>query len=675
MSARLSLFWLSFLVLFVELVLIRWASAYVIYLSYFTNFVLLASFLGIGIGFLRPRPGLFRLAPLVLALLIGFIYFFPTKLSRPDGKLVYFGSHTGGTPIWIALPVIFLAVALALMTVAGLAAHFFSKLKPLTAYRYDILGSLAGVVTFAVLSFLSAPPLAWGGVIGAVFLGLYGRSVRLLQLLPLAALLATLGLGSFATGVRWSPYYAIKVERSGPATYRVLVNGVPHQSVESLSLRARHASYYFTPYLRLRGNPLRDVLVVGAGNGIDVAVALRQHARHVDAVEIDPKLLAIGRALNPDRPYRDPRVTTYVTDGRAFLERHRKRYDFILFALPDSLTLVANQSSLRLESYLFTLDAFRTVRAHLNPGGAFAMYNFYRRQWLVDRFARSLTQAFGRAPCVDELLDFGPLRGPMADLTVGTARGAVSCPRPWSEAAGAPAPVTGDRPFPYLKSRGLPGFYLLTLLLILSVSVAGVRVAAGPLRTMRPYLDLFFMGTAFLLLETKSVVQFALLFGTTWIVNAFVFGGVLVAVPAAIETAEQLRLRRPRLLYAPLAASLALAWAIPPRWLLGLAFAPRLAAGIALAFVPIFLANLIFAERFRESQSSTTAFGANLIGAMIGGLLEYSSLVLGYRNLILVVAGLYGLALLGSRRGVAVPGFPIFRRLLPDGARGSLGDG
>src|SRR5262249_20623322 len=155
--------------------------------------------------------------------------------------------------------------------------------------------------------------------------------------------------------------------------------------------------------------------------------------------------------------------------------------------------------------------------------------------------------------------------------------------------------------------------------LILLVSLASTRAAAGPLTSMRSYLDLFFMGAAFLLLETKSVVQFALLFGTTWIVNAFVFLGVLLAVLAAIEVVRVLRLKRRYPLYALLLGSLALAWAVPARSLLQLTFGTRLAAAIALAFVPIFVANLIFAQRFRESESPTTAFGANLLGAMTGG--------------------------------------------------------
>ncbi len=650
---RLRLFLLSFLLLFVELALIRWTAAYVLYLSYFTNFVLLGSFLGIGLGFLRPRERWFRISPLLLAGLVALVYFFPTKLSHAAGKgVIYFGAHTGGAPIWLALPLIFVVATLSLMTIAAQAATVFGRLAPLTAYRYDILGSIAGVGTFALMSLAGATPIVWGAVATVVFLVLYGRSLRWLQLAGLAALLVPLALSSFQSNLIWSPYYAIKVIKDPKHhSIRILVNGIPHQSIEPIQQRLTHSPYYLRPYLRLRDRP-KDVLVVGAGNGADVAVALRRGAQHVDAVEIDPKLLHLGETLNPNHPYSDPRVTTHIDDGRAFLGRTNKHYDLIVFALPDSLTLIAGQSSLRLESYLFTLEAFRSARAHLKPHGAFAMYNFYRQQWLVDRFAGSLAKAFGHPPCVDELRESAQL-GPMANLTVGRASAAVKCANPWQPHGDVPPPATDDHPFPYLKGRSLPGFYLLTLALILAVSFGSVRVTAGRIGPMRSYLDLFFMGAAFLLLETKSVVQFALLFGTTWIVNALVFVGVLLAVLLAIETAARMRVRRLPVLYALLFVALAVAWAIPPGNLLGLGIPARLAAAFALSFTPIFLANLIFAQRFKESASSTTAFGANLIGAMVGGLLEYSSLVLGYRSLLFVIAFLYACALFAGRKYLA----------------------
>ncbi|MGN6634826.1 MAG: hypothetical protein ACTHJ6_05100 [Oryzihumus sp.] len=207
-----------------------------------------------------------------------------------------------------------------------------------------------------------------------------------------------------------------------------------------------------------------------------------------------------------------------------------------------------------------------------------------------------------------------------------------------------------DRPFPYLGSRSIPSFYLWMLGLVLLASVVLVRTVVGPLRTMAPYADLFFMGAAFLLLETKNVVQFALLFGTTWAVNAAVFAGVLLSVLAAIEVAQRVTIRRPLLLYAGLLAALAAAWLIPQDALLNLSLIPRFLAAVTIAFLPIFMANLIFAVRFKGVGSTTVAFGANLLGAMVGGSVEYLALILGYNALLVVVAVLYGLALRTGRR-------------------------
>ncbi len=76
----------------------------------------------------------------------------------------------------------------------------------------------------------------------------------------------------------------------------------------------------------------------------------------------------------------------------------------------------------------------------------------------------------------------------------------------------------------------------------------------------------------------------------------------------------------------------------------------RLGAAVGIAFAPVFLANLVFAQRFRDVGSSTVAFGANLLGAMVGGVLEYTALVTGYRALLAVVFGLYLLAFLARPR-------------------------
>ena len=646
---------LSFLMLFVELGLIRWAGAYVIYLSFFTNFVLLASFLGVGVGFLRAgaRRNLFPIAPCALTVLILFLAVFPVEGGRVRGELQLVGGF-GWSPLptWLSLTVIFILSFTTMAAIAEGVARAFARFEPLEAYRLDILGSILGIATFSALSLLQAPPLAWGLVITAIFVGMFGRS-HALQLIPLSITLLILGVLSYAPLTHWSPYYRVTTTPLGvDGSIRISVNGRPHQRIMPLTYMETHEGFRFEPYLRAPEDPLTDVLIIGAGSGNDVAIALAQGASHVDAVEIDPLIYRLGRDLHPDHPYQDPRVSAHVEDGRSFLHDTDRRYDLVLFAIPDSLTVLGGQSSLRLESYLFTEEALREVRAHLKPDGVVSMYHYFLPV-VTDRYADTLDRVFGVVPCLDISPGAGPR--PRTVLTVATRAGVLACDGVWRRPASIPEPDTDDHPFPYLATRGIPAFYQVTLLLILLGSALAVRVTAGPFRQMRAYVDLFFMGAAFLLLETTNVVHFALLFGTTWFVNALVFAGILISVFLAIEVTRRFPIRRPSKLYVALFATLVLAWSVPPDLLLGLDFIPRFGAAVALGFTPVFLANLIFADRFRDVGSSTIAFGTNLLGAIVGGVLEYGALVVGYRALLIVVAALYGLALVTGRSHLVSP--------------------
>ncbi len=164
------------------------------------------------------------------------------------------------------------------------------------------------------------------------------------------------------------------------------------------------------------------------------------------------------------------------------------------------------------------------------------------------------------------------------------------------------------------------------------------------------YRDLFLLGVAFLLLETKNVTGFALYFGTTWLVNALVFAGVLVAVLISVEITRRFPTPPLRTMYVVLFGGLALAWLVPTSWVLGLPFAARLLVAIALAFIPIMAANVIFAKRFATTSEPTVAFAANLLGAMVGGCLEYVALATGYQSLLLICALIYLAAYLVSPR-------------------------
>jgi hypothetical protein len=657
---RLRLAAASFLMLFVELALIRWTAANNIHLAYLTNFVLLSSFLGIGIGFLRAHrgPDLFRWTPVALALLVTSGLLFPVHVRLEDGSL-YGAFHHQAAPRWVTLSLTFLLTVAVMAGIGQAVARLFVRYTPLEAYRLDILGSIAGIVAFSVLAFLQLPPIAWGVIACALLAVLIGRRW---QLVALIAVLALLAVESANRNDHWSPYYKVTaVYDRGPLTVpnthvrthgvlTISANNIPHQTAYPVATLKKIERFYFFPYRHLRAPP-NNVLIVGAGNGNDVSVALSEGARHVDAVEIDPAIQSLGAKYHPNDPWHDPRVTRHINDGRAFVENVKKRYDLILFALPDSLTLVSGQGALRLENYLFTKQSMETVRRRLKPGGTFAMYNYYE-PFLLDRYAGTLADVYGHAPCV-ELGDSLAARR-QAVITAG-AGASVDCRTPWR-----PVKVsepTDNYPFPYLQHRAISPLYWRTLVLLLAASVVLIAVAggSGTLRMGR-YADLAFMGAAFLLLETKNVVQFALLFGTTWFVNSLVFAGVLLSVYLAVETARHVRLPPPSVLYLLLLASLAVAWLVPPGSLLALSPVPRFFAAVATAFAPIFLANLVFAQRFRDVAASNVAFAANLLGAIAGGALEYLSLVTGYSFLLVVVAALYAAAFfLDARRRRVAP--------------------
>lgn len=653
-AAALRLFLTSATVLFVELTLIRWIPSNIVYVGFFNNFILIASFLGIGIGIVlgRHRARTLPFAGMLLALALVVVVFEVRSVGR--GGDVFLGVPEG-TRLEVDLVVLAVLLGLVVAVMASLAAPLgvlLRALPPLRAYAVDVAGSLAGIGAFAMLAAIGAGPAAWFGVsllLGVALETLAGgrRRARIATAALLGSVLFVASAASAADV--WSPYYRVTrfAERDG--SLGLAVNGIPHQDLLPAT-RLTNPPYYDQVYRWYPERRFERVLIIGSGGGTDVAVALAHNVGEVDAVEIDPAILGIGRAEHPDRPYSDARVHAYVDDGRSFLRSTDRRYDLVIFALTDSLTLVTTTANLRLESFLFTEEAFSSVSQHLAPDGVFVLYNWYREPWLIDRYGAMLERVFGVSPIVATYAQLSDVHA----ATLGVTRG----PPPPSispvalDLAPAPEGATDDHPFPYLRDRVIPATYLVALgalvVLALGLVAAAARAAgAGPTR-FSPHF--FALGAAFLLLETKSLVTFSLLFGTTWVVNALVFAGILLSVLAAVAVAGRWRRRDPRVLYAGLFASLAVTYVLPP-WALLFDPAPlRYAVAVVLGFSPIFLANLVFAHGFRDTTAADMAFASNVLGAVIGGVLEWSAIVIGYQQLVILVAVLYAIAYATSSR-------------------------
>jgi hypothetical protein len=272
---------------------------------------------------------------------------------------------------------------------------------------------------------------------------------------------------------------------------------------------------------------------------------------------------------------------------------------------------------------------------------------------LVAKLGGMLEDTFGHAPFVRTYFEVSAAlaAGPGVAATAGTPPGDSVQQLP-SAGAPEPKPASDDWPFLYLRTPFIASYYVVALAIILVGAAFAVGLAARmtdtPLRRFSPHF--FVLGIAFLLLETRSLVSFSLLFGTTWIVNALAFFAILASVLLAILVNARWRITRPSFLYAGLFAAIVVAFLLPPESLLINPPWLRYVLAAALAFAPVFFANLVFSYSFRDTRTADMAFASNLLGAMVGGALEYLALLTGYRLLLVVVAALYALAYLFATR-------------------------
>ena len=738
---RLDLFLISLLTLFLELTCIRWFPSHVLFLTFFTNTVLLASILGIAVGCLaaKRKSNLLLWTPLVLIVALGSAHAVEWLRLTNSGvidvgnqaspQMVFFGVEYQARdlssfviPIEALCGYFFLVIALAMMGPGQQLGRCLARLpNRLEAYTIDILGSIAGIVLFAACSFLELPPTIWFAIVMAGFSWFLvaddrRRGVALMLGPALVLALAVEPAGARGDGPQqmWSPYYRIDYR---PADRLINVNLIGHQQMQP-----RDAAFpaYALPHLLNRdagGQPFGQVLIIGAGSGNDVSRALAWGAHRVDAVEIDPVIQRIGKRDHPDHPYDDPRVHVHLNDGRNYLKSANKQYDLIIYALVDSLVLHSGYSNIRLESYLFTKQAMDDVKKRLRPGGVFVMYNYFRQGWIVSRLQNTVREAFGSDALVlnlpgrdrldpDDNLEGGftmliagdnralrnafarqpeywlRLRGPFDDRTLNGFDYPLANERdawralPSEERASSQWQqfkltqvnsgtesrlATDDWPMLYLREPMIPGVSLRGGAIMAAIAVLllvpFLRRGGGPSAQPTGLLvQMFFLGAGFMLVETKAVVHMALLFGGTWIVNSVVIFAVLVMILVANFFVAIGKPRRLAVHYAALLASLVVSALVPMDTFLGMDRAAQIAAASALAFTPIFFAGVIFAVSFTTAVEPDRAFGANIAGAMFGGLAEYSSMLLGFQYLLFVAVALYIISIAGYQK--AVTGMP-----------------
>jgi spermidine synthase len=657
----------SFVTLATELVLIRWLPGQVRVIAYFPNLILIAAFLGLGTGCLLQRKLPLWTWPASLIVLTGTSVVMSgiafTQESRETEYLwLLYWNLPRNAPVvhGIRLPIllIFVLTGVTFVPLGGFVAQQLNAFKkagqPLAGYAADLAGSLIGVVVLSLVLVSGAKPLVWMTVIlvpGAI---LFWKSPRLVAVYAAMALALLAILARAETADWYSPYYAISVVSEPFGSFRVLTNGSFHQNALPLSDRrpaptdgiAMIRAGYHVPY-RLLGRKPRNILILGAGTGNDVAVAIDENPVHIDAVEIDPLILRLGDR-HPDAPYRSPIVTRINTDAREFLNYSDKKYDLIIFGTLDSMTRLSALSNIRLDNYVYTVECLQEARRHLTSDGGVVMLFSVGTEYIERHIAGILVRAFDEQPAVirspsvlfNRIFLAGPAFRPLAsNAQIEKIR----------QAAALEAVPTDDWPFLYLRERTLSPFYLSimgAILLVAIITVFGIsREMRESITARRPDVVMFLFGMSFLLIETKLVTEMNLVWGATWLTSSVVFASILLTI--LIGTLWTARRQAPWALSAgALVLALLITWATPVRLFVGASLAVRLVASLLFIGLPMLFASVCFATVFGGRDRVDVAFGWNMLGAVAGGLAEFTSMIFGIKAMTLLATVGYLIAFL-----------------------------
>jgi SAM-dependent methyltransferase len=396
-------------------------------------------------------------------------------------------------------------------------------MPPLKAYSWDLGGAIAGTIFFGLFSYFWFSPFL-GFALGIAIYLVYCQDLRSIIVtgLFLFASLTLVRIGEDPDAI-WSPYNHITVRKAGdkksvifppsdlrtmhnPPFYVIQVNKDFYMMNGTIDSRRYTrlerpllglVEQYALPHLIRPG--AREVLVMGAGGGIDVEAALLHGVQHVDAVEIDPVIIQLGHQFSASQAYKDPRVAIHNTDARAFFKQTKRRYDMVVFGFLDSQSLFSQMSNIRLDGYVYTSESFREAFGILRPGGLLSISFFSSGQpWLIDRLVKMVYSASNTLPVVyanstgQVVILAGKgvaLQGPKRFLMYEQIK--------WKP-LGVPA-ATDDWPYLYLRDRFIPMDYLVSIAILLAISLLFVFFSSERNKKGGD-LHFFFLGAGFLLL-------------------------------------------------------------------------------------------------------------------------------------------------------------------------------
>lgn len=682
------------------MLLIRWIGTEIRIFAYLQNTVLVVCFLGLGLGcFTSRKPIIMRhmLVPLAVLTLLLAIPMTRAGLGKTSellsvlDDLLIWGGYTSGpgqtafsVVLGSAITYFLMVMLLDIFVPIGRILGRLMDEHPSTiwAYSVNVAGSLLGTWLFVLLSMWYQPPLTWFLVLGGLtlfFLARRGQGWKLNYALMAGTIILSFFAGSEpgALKVLWSPYQKLVLTHRDrqpemPGKYLVKVNNTGYQAMIDLSEanvksdprrfppEMRGLSQYDIPML-LHPKP-RKLLVVGAGSGNDVAGGLRHGGKQITAVEIDPAIIAMGGRYHPEKPYASPAVQLVNDDARSFFATCQERYDVISFGLLDSHTTTA-MTNARLDHYVYTKESIARAKSLLAEGGILVLSFAAQRPFIVDRMVGVLRDVFYEEPIYFQMpyndYGWGGVIFVAGDLPAakkqiaGNSRLAAVIQQ-WQQRfpislLHTTKITSDDWPYLYLESPRIPVLYYLLACLIALVLLRSHKYLSLSSLTAtwgRSHWHFFFLGAAFMLLEVQNISKASVVLGNTWDVNAVIVSGVLTMILLANLLAQRFPKIPLQVVYFCLIGTCLSLYLVDLSRFAFLPYATKALVVGSLTTVPMLFSGIIFIRSFALAAGKDQALGANLIGALVGALLQSITFITGIKALLLIVAGLYLLSLL-----------------------------
>lgn len=662
--------------LYLELAIIRMHSSFFQMFAFFKNFSLLSCLLGLGVGYLFGNKKIYSLKWVFpfMTIQILLMYFlkntpFALFIQNPITERLAMGQGfvEGFFQFFIIysfIVLIFIFNAMTFVPLGHLVSNLMYSQKKLQSYSSNLLGSIAGIVVFALLSIYWTGPSLWF-LLGFIILIFFQKKNYLNIIFSGSSLFILLLIFLIPKDSNekniYSPYQLISVIYEEDTVQRVKASNLFFQTPYSLD---KLDTSYFLPFKASNEVP-KKILIVGSGTGNDTAAAISSGVESIDAVEIDPVIIDLGK-YHPNKPYEDQKVNVIKNDARNFIRHTNEKYDLILYGLLDSHTSLSSNGGIRLDSYVYTVQAFEEAKKKLTKDGYISLTFGVASKKLGIKIFRMLKKAFNDkdptvymyVPGAEKLDDKFFVDGDLykknfieAKYTFLISNNANKVFRFNDQSDIAKVNFfdndeikvslsNDDWPFFYMPVKIWPKSYVIILILIFVCSFLFIK-KTSTLNRKNFSITCFFLGAGFMLIETKGITEIALIYGSTWFVITIVIGFILLMAYLANLLIIKSSQIKSSIIYFLLIISL----------LFGYFFTfvdTTIFSSIILKIVvpliltvPIFFSGLAFSKELSVENHVGVALSSNILGAIFGGLIEYNSMYFGFKSLYLLGIVMY----------------------------------